>query len=306
MAGLHPEYIYRRVKDLGNRYDFRALIIYCDIPDDSKYQLELQVFCIKHEPPLTVLTSGSYQQSASWLTMLKQEEHYPVHKLENPTGKKKSPKEEAIDFVLAAGGGINKTDAINLCRHFGTLLGAVECEDSEELLKIPGWGPAKVNAWEAYMNRPLVPVTERKRVIAEGPQEDGSITQEEYDIAMRKQTKAENFQPDSDDEVEEDEVSILDPFGEHEWKVGPGKGRIMVKNEEDKRREEETKKAMEEWREKKKKGLLDEETWKQIEEDFRKKNRERWELIKRLKDQMRREGKEVSPDREYVDFLDDV
>ncbi|RPA86059.1 Rad10-domain-containing protein [Ascobolus immersus RN42] len=305
---LHPEYIYRRIKDLGSRYDFRALIIYCDVPDDDKYQLELQTFCIKHSPPLTVLTSGSYQQSAQWLMMLKQEEHCPISKLENPTGKQKSLKEQAIEFVLKAGGGINTTDAINLGKHFGTIEKAVLCEDMDEFLKIPGWGPRKVNAWEQYVTRPLVPLTDRKRVLVKGPQEDGSITQAEYDAAMAKQAKADTFQADSDGEVEEDEVAALDPFGEREWVVGPGKGRIMVRTEEDEKREKEMEERAKEWGEKikGKDGLLSTEAWEGVEEEFRKRNREKWELIKKIKDQMRREGKEVSPDREFVEFLDDI
>ena len=142
---LHPEYIYSRIRALGNAYNLRVLLTMVDITNHEEALKELSKTSMINN--FTLILCWSAQEAGRYLELFKSYEHASPASIR--AHQAESYKESLTEFVTTPRS-INKTDAASLISNFGTLRAAVNAQP-EELALVPGWGEKKVKVWCSTM-----------------------------------------------------------------------------------------------------------------------------------------------------------
>jgi len=138
---LHPEYVYSRIRALGQKYNLRVLLTMVDIQNHEESLKELSKTSLINN--LTLILCWSAQEAGRYLELYKSYEHA------SPTSirahQATSYAEKLVEFMTVPRS-INKTDAVSLVSAFGSVRAAVNARP-EEIGQITGWGEKKVHRW---------------------------------------------------------------------------------------------------------------------------------------------------------------
>jgi len=146
---LHPEYIYKRIKDLQGKYALRVVLVMVDIQNHEDPLKELSKTSLINN--VTLVLCWSSAEGGRYLELFKTYENVA------PTAIKQhqstSYSDRMVDFITTPRS-INKTDAVSLVSQFGSIRTAVNARH-EDVAGIAGWGEKKVQRWVAAVNEPF-------------------------------------------------------------------------------------------------------------------------------------------------------
>ncbi|KAK6337430.1 ssDNA endonuclease and repair protein rad10 [Orbilia blumenaviensis] len=138
---LHPEYIYIRIKALGQAYTLRVLLVLVDTDQHSDPLKELTKTGIVHN--LTVMLSWSPAEAGRYVELYKALESTPATMIKE---RQKEDFMSRVEDVVTSVKGVNKTDALGLIMMFGSMKAAVNASE-EHVGLVPGWGEKKTRRW---------------------------------------------------------------------------------------------------------------------------------------------------------------
>merc|ERR1712194_107068 len=164
---LHPNYIHRRVAELKSDFEYRMLLCYVDIDDNTSPLLFLNDLCVQNN--LSLILAWSEEEAARYLetvkafdgrdaTMIKKN-HLTTH-IEQAT------------HALRGARSVNKTDALQLLTQFGSWHRLANAS-VEELSICPGLGPKKVKRLREVFHRPFSAASKRTKQDKETKDGDG-------------------------------------------------------------------------------------------------------------------------------------
>ena len=146
---LHPEYIYKRIKDLQGKYALRIVLVMVDIQNHEDPLKELSKTSLINN--VTLVLCWSSAEGGRYLELFKTYENVA------PTAIKQhqstSYSDRMVDFITTPRS-INKTDAVSLVSQFGSIRTAVNARH-EDVAGIAGWGEKKVQRWVAAVSEPF-------------------------------------------------------------------------------------------------------------------------------------------------------
>ena len=149
---LHPNYIHRRIAELGSDFTYRMILCHVDIEDNASAILFLNDLCCQNS--FTLILAWSEEEAARYLETVK------VFNNKDPSsiiGKKDIDANDhtgQVAFALKGSIGINKTDASQLLTQFGSWK-AMSQASLEELSICPGIGVKKVRRLHDAFHRPF-------------------------------------------------------------------------------------------------------------------------------------------------------
>ena len=157
---LYPRYIHRRIAELRGDFRLRVLLVLVDVDDNANTLLQLNTIGVTHQ--LTVVLSWSELEAARYLETYKArdgKDAAPIQKKESA-----NPVDRVADFLTGErrGGGVNKTDAVNLWSQFSTVRG-IAAATPDELALVGGMGPVKVRRLHEALHKPFSKLRTRAR-----------------------------------------------------------------------------------------------------------------------------------------------
>ncbi|KAF3286741.1 Excision repair cross-complementation group 1 [Orbilia oligospora] len=138
---LHPEYIYTRIKFLGQAYTLRVVLVLVDTEQHSDPLKELTKAGIIHS--LTIMLAWSPAEAGRYVELYKALENTPATMIKE---RQKEDYMGRVEDVITSVKGVNKTDALGLIMMFGSMRAAVNASEQQVEL-IPGWGEKKTRRW---------------------------------------------------------------------------------------------------------------------------------------------------------------
>ncbi len=161
---LHPEYIYHKIQKIGynpsNKGMLRLMLVLVDVESSDDSMRELNKLCLLNN--LTLIAAWSFEQCADYLTSLKQCERNTAKNLIQGNSKRDDDIDDDLSYykrvveILTTIKAINKTDAINLVSHFGSLKELCQKANEANLQEIPGMGQRKIKQLLKVINDPFV------------------------------------------------------------------------------------------------------------------------------------------------------
>lgn len=146
---LHPEYIYNRIRSLGQKYNLRILLTMVDIQNHEEPLKELSKTSLVNN--LTLILCWSAQEAGRYLELYKSYEH--ASPISIKAHQSTTYRDKLVEFVTTPRS-INTTDATSLISAFGSIRAAVNARP-EEIGMIPGWGEKKVQRWCQTVDEPF-------------------------------------------------------------------------------------------------------------------------------------------------------
>lgn len=141
---LYPQYIHRRIAELGNDFTLRVLLVLVDDPDPCNTLLYINKLACQHN--LTLVLSWSDIEAARYLETFKAMDGKDAQLIQKRTADKFG--DQVADVLSKAG--VNKTDAAQLLSQFSTFQ-AIANATVDELATVSGMGQVKVRrVWEAF------------------------------------------------------------------------------------------------------------------------------------------------------------
>ncbi|KAK6530861.1 Excision repair cross-complementation group 1 [Arthrobotrys megalospora] len=138
---LHPEYIYTRIKSLGQAYALRVVLVLVDTEQHPDALKELTKAGIIHN--LTIMLAWSPAEAGRYVELYKALENTPATMIKE---RQKEDYMSRVEDVVTAVKGVNKTDALGLIMMFGSMRAAVNASE-EQVGLVPGWGEKKTRRW---------------------------------------------------------------------------------------------------------------------------------------------------------------
>ncbi len=161
---LHPEYIYHKIKKIGynpsNKGILRLMLVLVDVESSDDAMRELNKLCLLNN--LTLIAAWSFEQCADYLTSLKQCEMNTAKGMIQGNSKRDDDMDDDLFYykrvveTLTTVKAINKTDAINLVSHFGSLEELCQKANEANLQEIPGMGQRKIKQLLKVINDPFL------------------------------------------------------------------------------------------------------------------------------------------------------
>eukprot|EP00794_Sanderia_malayensis_P009165 gene9165-10138_t len=165
---FNPDYIHDRLKQLGNRFSLRILLVQVDVKDPHASLKELSKICILAD--CTLILSWSPEEAGRYLETYKSYENKPSDVLqERVEGDYHSKMIDCLTNVKS----VNKTDAVTLMSNFGSLKNILEAS-KDEISLCPGFGPQKAERLIKICHEPFLKKTQRKEENIEVKQADSS------------------------------------------------------------------------------------------------------------------------------------
>jgi DNA excision repair protein ERCC-1 len=146
---LHPDYIYRRVSELGTQYGLRLLMIVCDVSNPKQALQELTKMGVVKN--LTIIVAANATEAGRYLESYKSLENAAPTGIQ---GHASTAYQDQVVDVLTAVRAVNKSDAQTLISTFGSLKNALNAS-AEEMQTIIGWGPRKVQNLMTVLHMPF-------------------------------------------------------------------------------------------------------------------------------------------------------
>lgn len=147
---LNPNYIHERLKQLGNTFTLRVLLVQVDVKDPHHALKELARICIMAD--CTLILAWSPEEAGRYLETYKSYEKKPADLLKEQVEKDYLSK---ITDCLTTVKSINKTDAITLLTTFSSVEGIISAS-KEDLVLCPGLGPQKARRLFDVLHKPFL------------------------------------------------------------------------------------------------------------------------------------------------------
>ncbi|KAI4736675.1 DNA repair protein rad10 [Aureobasidium sp. EXF-12298] len=176
---LHPEYIYSRIRQLGQKYLLRLVMVMVDIENHQDPLKELSKTSLINN--VTLILTWSANEAGRYLELFKSCENAA------PTGIKAQKAttfaDNLVDFITVPRS-INKTDAIGIVSNFGSVRTSVNARP-EDLSHIAGWGDKKVKAWCQSVREPFRVTKTKRRLGREDSRPTQSNIEQDSRVAAR-------------------------------------------------------------------------------------------------------------------------
>ncbi|MED6263499.1 hypothetical protein CHARACLAT_005197 [Characodon lateralis] len=147
---LNPNYIHDRLKQLGNAFTLRVLLVQVDVKDPHHALKELARICIMAD--CTLILAWSPEEAGRYLETYKSYEKKPADLLKEQVEKDYLSK---VTDCLTTVKSVNKTDAITLLSAFSSVEGIINAS-KEELVLCPGLGPQKARRLYDVLHKPFL------------------------------------------------------------------------------------------------------------------------------------------------------
>ncbi|XP_047457026.1 DNA excision repair protein ERCC-1 [Mugil cephalus] len=147
---LNPNYIHDRLKQLGQTFTLRVLLVQVDVKDPHHVLKELARICIMAD--CTLILAWSPEEAGRYLETYKSYEKKPADLLKEQVEKDYLSK---VTDSLTTVKSINKTDAITLLSTFSSVEGIISAS-KEELVLCPGLGPQKARRLYDVLHKPFL------------------------------------------------------------------------------------------------------------------------------------------------------
>ncbi|XP_028992179.1 DNA excision repair protein ERCC-1 [Betta splendens] len=147
---LNPNYIHDRLKQLGQSFNLRVLLVQVDVKDPHHALKELARICIMAD--CTLILAWSPEEAARYLETYKSYEKKPADLLKEQAEKDYLSK---VTDCLTTVKSINKTDSITLLSAFSSVEGIISAS-KEELALCPGLGPQKARRLHDVLHKPFL------------------------------------------------------------------------------------------------------------------------------------------------------
>ncbi|XP_065826198.1 DNA excision repair protein ERCC-1-like [Oscarella lobularis] len=147
---LYPDYIHGRLKDLGNNFALRVLLVVVDIVDSQKSLQEIAVIAVLAN--CTLILAWSLEEAARYLETYKAFENKPPDILKERV--EKDYMSRLVDCLTTAKS-VNKNDAATLSKNFETLTNIVSASPSD-IAKCPGLGQSKAKRLHDLFHQPFL------------------------------------------------------------------------------------------------------------------------------------------------------
>ncbi|XP_017279356.1 DNA excision repair protein ERCC-1 [Kryptolebias marmoratus] len=147
---LNPNYIHDRLKQLGNSFALRVLLVQVDVKDPHHALKELARICIMAD--CTLVLAWSPEEAGRYLETYKSYEKKPADLLKEQVEKDYLSK---VTDCLTTVKSINKTDAITLLSTFSSVEGIINAS-KEDLVLCPGLGPQKARRLHDVLHKPFL------------------------------------------------------------------------------------------------------------------------------------------------------
>ncbi|KAJ1964342.1 ssDNA endonuclease and repair protein rad10 [Dipsacomyces acuminosporus] len=148
---LHPEYITKRIEDLGKNYRLRILLVYVDT-DDSKLPLrEINRTAVLGN--MTLLLAWSLDEAGRYIETLKAFEHRQPDTIRERVEDSYAAR---LNNAMTSIRSVNKTDTLTLTSNFGSFADVAKAT-ADELTLCPGIGDLKAQRLFNAFNQPFLP-----------------------------------------------------------------------------------------------------------------------------------------------------
>ncbi|CAJ1079209.1 DNA excision repair protein ERCC-1 isoform X1 [Xyrichtys novacula] len=147
---LNPNYIHDRLKQLGQTFSLRVLLVQVDVKDPHHALKELARICIMAD--CTLILAWSPEEAGRYLETYKSYEKKPADLLKEQVEKDYLSK---VTDCLTTVKSINKTDAITLLSTFSSVEGIISAT-KEDLVLCPGLGPQKARRLYDVLHKPFL------------------------------------------------------------------------------------------------------------------------------------------------------
>ncbi|XP_071319492.1 DNA excision repair protein ERCC-1 [Trachinotus anak] len=147
---LNPNYIHDRLKQLGQTFTLRVLLVQVDVKDPHHALKELARICIMAD--CTLILAWSPEEAGRYLETYKSYEKKPADLLKEQVEKDYLSK---VTDCLTTVKSINKTDAITLLSTFSSIEGIISAS-KEDLVLCPGLGPQKARRLYDVLHKPFL------------------------------------------------------------------------------------------------------------------------------------------------------
>ncbi|KAG9803099.1 DNA repair protein rad10, partial [Aureobasidium melanogenum] len=176
---LHPEYIYARIRQLGQKYLLRIVLVMVDIENHQDPLKELSKTSLINN--VTLMLTWSANEAGRYLELFKSCENAA------PTGIKAQKAatfaDNLVEFITVPRS-INKTDAVGIVSNFGSVRTSVNARP-EDLAHIAGWGDKKVKAWCQSVREPFRVTKTKRRMNREDSRPTQNNTEQDSRVAAR-------------------------------------------------------------------------------------------------------------------------
>ncbi|XP_043103976.1 DNA excision repair protein ERCC-1 [Puntigrus tetrazona] len=147
---LNPNYIHERLKQLGQSFTLRVLLVQVDVKDPHHALKELARISIMAD--CTLILAWSPEEAGRYLETYKSYEKKPADVLKEQVEKNYLSQ---VTDCLTTVKSVNKTDAMTLLSTFSSLEGIVKAS-KEELVLCPGLGPQKARRLYDVLHQPFI------------------------------------------------------------------------------------------------------------------------------------------------------
>ncbi|KAL6485030.1 hypothetical protein MHYP_G00070750 [Metynnis hypsauchen] len=147
---LNPNYIHERLKQLGQSFTLRVMLVQVDVKDPHHALKELAQICIMAD--CTLILAWSPEEAGRYLETYKSYEKKPADLLKEQVEQDYLSK---VTDCLTTVKSINKTDSITLLSTFSSVEGIINAS-KEELVLCPGLGPQKARRLYDVLHQPFL------------------------------------------------------------------------------------------------------------------------------------------------------
>lgn len=147
---LNPNYVHERLKQLGQSFSLRVLLVQVDVKDPHHALKELARICIMAD--CTLILAWSPEEAGRYLETYKSYEKKPADLLKEQVEKNYLSQ---VTDCLTTVKSVNKTDAMTLLSTFSSLEGIIKAS-KEELVLCPGLGPQKARRLYDVLHQPFI------------------------------------------------------------------------------------------------------------------------------------------------------
>lgn len=171
---LHPDYIYKRISDLGKQFRLRVLLVLADVADHRTALHELSRLALLQQ--LTLICAGSEREAARYLETLRSYDGKGAETIQERVSNDYASK---LNAALSSIRGINRTDVSTLAFTFGSIR-SLALATQEDLRKCPGLGERKVHRLYSALNQPFRKDEQWSELV--NADEDDAVVDEERPI----------------------------------------------------------------------------------------------------------------------------
>ena len=159
---LNPGYIHGRLKQLGQRYGLRILLVQVDVKDPHRSIQELCKVAVMAN--CTLMLAWSTEEAGRYLETYKVYENKPPDALQ---GQSEGDYLSRLTDCLTTLKGVNRTDVVTLNSTFGNLAGISQAS-TQDLSLLPGFGQLKARRLHELMHEPFLATKRRKEEETDG------------------------------------------------------------------------------------------------------------------------------------------